>query len=236
MDTLCLDLRHQIGFDANGGYAERVVVPARNLVQVPSALTDAEAAILPDAVATAVHAVVDRAQIKVGDRVLVIGAGGVGIHVAQLSLLSGGYTVVADVDESKVALAKAMGADETLLISGLDNLPSSLKVNKVIEAAGALREFRWVGRVLQPGGTLVTVGYTMGESIALESVELIASEFEIRGCKASTLGNLVTAVELVANGKLRAVVDKQFSLAEANEALAKLASGQLSGRAVLVPE
>lgn len=233
--TLCYNLRNQIGFTCNGGYAEKVRVPARNLVRIADHVPDAQASIIPDAIGTAVHAVLDKAEVRPGDRVLVTGAGGVGLHIIQLVHLSGGYTVVADVDRSKLAMAEELGADEVHLISGLDALPESIKVNKVIEASGALRDCGHVTRVMEPAGRLVLVGYTVGESLSMGALNIVGNEFDVRGSRACNPANVVTAVELVERGRIRPVIDTVFPLQEANEVLSKLSAGELKARAVLVP-
>ncbi len=234
--TLCRDLRHQIGFDINGGYATKVRVPARNLVRISDRVPDREAAIIPDAIATAVHAVVDVAGVKPGDRVLVLGAGGVGIHVLQLVRLSGGYSAVVDIDEAKLALAREMGADEVHLVAGLDRLPASLRANTLIEASGALRDLGPVCSVLESGGTMVMVGYAVGETLTIGSLDIVASEFQVKGSRAAYPANLATAVDLVERGAVRPVVEAVFPLGAANEVLSKLSAGELKGRAVLVPD
>jgi alcohol dehydrogenase len=233
--TLCYNLRNQIGFTCHGGYAEKVRVPASNLVRISDRISDAEASIIPDAVGTAVHAVLDKAEVQAGDRVLVTGAGGVGLHIIQLVHLSGAYTVVADIDRSKLAMAEESGADEVHLISGLDAIPSSIRVNKVIEATGQLRDCGHVTRALEPGGRLVIVGYTVGESLAIGALDLVSSEFDVRGSRASNPSNVVTAVHLVEQGMVHPVIDTIFPLADANVALSKLSAGELKARAVLVP-
>jgi len=233
--TRCLNIQYQIGFNRNGGYAEKVKVPARNLVRIAPHVPDAEAAVIPDAVATAVHAVVDRARVGVGDKVLVIGAGGVGLHAAQMAMICGAHTTVVDVDEEKVATARGLGVDDAHRVGGLDRLPPSLRVNKVIEASGALRDFKPIGDILERGGTLVLVGYTMGESLTANIKDVITAEFEIKGSRAAVVKDLAMAVDLVERGKLRPVIDTTVPLTEANEALARLEAGEFKGRAVLVP-
>jgi D-arabinose 1-dehydrogenase-like Zn-dependent alcohol dehydrogenase len=233
--TLCYNLRNQIGFTCNGGYAQKVRVPAGNLVRISDRVPDSEAAIIPDAVGTAVHAVLDKAEVQPGDRVLVTGAGGVGLHIIQLVHLSGGFTVVADVDRSKLVMAEELGADEIHLITGLDALPGSIRVNKAIEASGALRDCGHITRVLEPAGRLVIVGYTVGEALKTGALDLVSNEFDVRGSRASNPCNVVTAVQLVEQGKIRPIIDCVFPLGEANEVLSKLSAGELKARAVLVP-
>lgn len=230
-EPLCINLKHTIGFTLNGGFAEKVKVPARNLVKISRDVPDQEAAIIPDAVATAVHAVVDRAEVKVGERVLVIGAGGVGIHVLQVAHLCGAYTVVVDVDEHKLALARQLGADETHVVN--DKMVIGTRVNKIVETSGALPDNEELSEALEKGGTIVVVGYKVGKLMALGIMELVSEEYVIKGSRASSFTNLTVAVDLVEKGLIKPVVGAMYSFSEINDVLAQLEAGEISGRAVL---
>ncbi|HUF82702.1 MAG TPA: alcohol dehydrogenase catalytic domain-containing protein, partial [Burkholderiales bacterium] len=114
-ETLCENFRGNVGSGCDGGYAEYVALPERNLVPIPDGVTDLEAAVASDAIATPYHACHVEAQISPGDDVLVTGAGGgVGIHMVQMARLCGGRVIAAEVSEEKLELAKTMGADELI--------------------------------------------------------------------------------------------------------------------------
>src|SRR2546430_4442915 len=114
-ETLCQDFRGYLGMAADGGYAEFVSVPALNLCKIPEGVSDLEAAVATDALATPLHACREEARIGPGDRVLVVGAGGgVGIHAVQVAKLCGGQVLGADVADDKLEMVKAVGADAVI--------------------------------------------------------------------------------------------------------------------------
>ena len=114
-ETLCLNPGGNIGAATDGGYAEYVVLPARNVVPIPDGVTYVDAAVASDAIATPYHACHKEARLAPGDSVLVIGAGGgVGVHMVQMARLCGARVLAADIGDDKLTLAKSMGADEVI--------------------------------------------------------------------------------------------------------------------------
>jgi propanol-preferring alcohol dehydrogenase len=114
-ETLCLHPRGNVGAACDGGYAEYVKLPARNVVPIPEGVSEVDAAVASDAIATPYHACRKEARIGPGDDVLIIGAGGgIGIHMVQMARLCGGRVLAADLGESKLALARQAGADVSL--------------------------------------------------------------------------------------------------------------------------
>jgi D-arabinose 1-dehydrogenase-like Zn-dependent alcohol dehydrogenase len=91
--NLCRELK-RIGFELDGTHAEYVVVPEANLVPLPAIIPFDQGSILADAVASMYHALVVRGRMKVGDRVVLLGIGGVSIHGIELARLSGAKVLV----------------------------------------------------------------------------------------------------------------------------------------------
>jgi len=229
--ALCPSPKACIGFTCNGGFAEKVKLPASNLVRISSKIPAKEACIIPDALATAVHAVVDRGNVSVGERVMIIGAGGVGLHALQVARICGAYTIVADIDEKKLELARQYGADETQL-SYKEKMPP-IKVDKIIEVSGALAENMWLVDTLENGGTLVTVGYRVDAAMKLSVLNLVSCEWIIKGSRACGYANVAAAVDMVERGLVRPVVSATYPFIQVNEVLAQLKAGKIDGRAVL---
>ena len=108
-EPLCERLAGFVGVHRDGGYAPRVVLPARNAIPIADSLDAVSATVVPDAVATSVH-VAQRARIGAGDRVGVIGAaGGVGIHMVQVAKHHGAEVVGFDL-RAKVNEIERLGA------------------------------------------------------------------------------------------------------------------------------
>src|SRR5438876_6709310 len=114
-EDLCANFRGFVGVHIDGGFAEYVRLPARNLVHIPPELDYTEAAIVADAVSTPLHALRERVQLRPPETVMVIGAGGgVGIHAVQMAKVLGARVIGVDVSDEKLALVRSMGADEVI--------------------------------------------------------------------------------------------------------------------------
>ena len=111
-ETLCLASPGNVGMACDGAYAEYMALPARNVVAIPQSVSDVDAAIAADAIATPYHACREEARVGPGDLVLIVGAGGgVGVHAVQMAKLAGGWVLAADITDDKLAAAKDSGAD-----------------------------------------------------------------------------------------------------------------------------
>lgn len=237
-ETICPNLVGQLGFHLDGGFADYLKVPAENCLKLPPAVPFAEAAILGDAVATAYHAL-QRAEVKPGQIVLVMGVGGVGLHVVQMSKVAGAFVLAVDVEKVKLDLARQLGADWTLCYRERDYL---FQVREVVAQEMISAVFETVGlpetlaanfRLLGRGGKLIVIGYKPGYTFPLDPLDCLNREIEIRGSRASTKEELRAVIRLVAAGKIRPVVTQEFALTEVNEALQELKAGKIIGRAVI---
>jgi L-iditol 2-dehydrogenase len=157
--------RRSIGTHVDGGFAPRLVLPARNLHRVPDALPD-EAAALSEPLACVCNSLLDPSRVQVGDDVLVIGPGAIGLIAAQVARACGGRVTVrgAEHDRARLSLAASLGFDTS--VAGVD--PPAADV--VIECSGAgpgiahaLQAARRRGRIVQMGlrGADVTIPYDL---------------------------------------------------------------------------
>ncbi|HEU4701417.1 MAG TPA: alcohol dehydrogenase catalytic domain-containing protein, partial [Conexibacter sp.] len=105
----------RMGVDVDGAFAEYVVRPAHTLVRPPEPIDPVALAVLTDAVATPYHAL-RLAQVRGGERVLVLGVGGIGGNAVQLARELGATVIAATRSASKLALAERLGADATLAL------------------------------------------------------------------------------------------------------------------------
>src|SRR5256886_16888315 len=99
----------------DGGYAEYLALPALNLCPIPEGVSDLDAAVATDALATPLHACREEGRIGPGDLVLVVGGGGgVGIHAIQTARLCGGWGLGADVTDAKLGALDGLDAHAVL--------------------------------------------------------------------------------------------------------------------------
>ena len=237
-DTLCERVR-QHGFNVDGGYAEYMVTPADNLCRVPDHVPLDQACILADAVATSYHAVTKRAAIRPGVTVALIGTGGVGLHALQLAKLAGGWTIAVDINEDRLALARKLGADATVdaregtFHEEVRRHTGGEGVDVVLEFVASSDTLESSLRSLKVGGRLVFVGYVPGVPMTLMPHEVVRNELEVVGSRANTTQELKETMDLVAQGRVRPIVDRHFPLEDVEEALHLLSLGKFLGRAVV---
>jgi L-iditol 2-dehydrogenase len=208
--NLC-DNRQVIGvscaeFRRAGAFAEYVVVPQRIVYRLPDAMSFSEAAML-EAVSVALHAV-RVSDVRGGETVLVIGAGMIGLLTLQAVLAAGASRVlIADVDQSRLELAKRVGAQETLLVSG-DGLVSEVLrrtggrgVDLVLEAVGRNATIAASIDSVRKGGTVTLVG-NISPEVTLPLQKVVSRQLRLQGSCASS-GEYPQAIELVTSGKIQ---------------------------------
>ena len=238
-ENLCDALRAEYGFVSDGGFAEYVTVPARNLVRLPDDIADEAAAPIGCSVTTAVHAAA-LARLAVGDVVLVYGVGAVAFGLIQLAALSGAEVIAVSRTPAKLERARALGAAHVL--NARDGRVAE-RVRELTRGHGADVVFELVARkdtmaastaALAKRGRLVFIGYSE-DSYTVHPIQLVITEASVTGSVGNTLGELMRAVDLVARGKVATVVDRTLPLERFQDGLDALARGELIGRAVLRP-
>jgi Zn-dependent alcohol dehydrogenase len=217
-------------------FAERCVVPAASAVPIPAELALWEAALLGCGVVTAVGAVRNAARVAVGERVCVIGCGGVGLQIVAAARLAGAARIIAvepGADKRERALARgathAVDPRENAVLAVLAVAPGG--VDHAFEAVGRPETIRLAWDVLRPGATAVVVGIApAGVDVALPALELLSE----KGIKGSYYGSsnpplaLAMVAELVAGGRLPAgdVVSHVTDLDGIEEAFGRLRRGE----------
>ena len=212
-----------------GALAERVRVPARNLVDKPAGLSFAEAACLPTAYLTAYRMIASRSGTKAGDTILVQGAaGGVSTALIVLGKALGRQVWVTSRDEAKREWALGLGADAAFE-SGA-RLPG--KVDAVMETVG---QATWDHslRSLRPGGVVVISGATSGPNPPADLNRVFFLQLSIVGSTMGTIGEFRELIDLMVSTGLRPVIDRVLPLAQAAEAFAVLHDGDVRGKLVL---
>ncbi len=189
-----------------GAFAEYVLVPQRIVHRLPASLPFSEAAML-EAVAVAVHAV-SLSRISPGDQALVLGAGMIGLLTVQALRAAGCSTVyVADVDASRLKLAKEIGATETLHATGDDLVSAILSrtngagVDLAVEAVGIDATVRGALNSVRKGGTVTLVGNITPE-VTLPLQKTVTRQIRLQGSCASA-GEYPKAIELLTGGAIK---------------------------------
>ena len=213
----------------NGTFAEKVVVPRRNLVPKPTGLSFAEAACLPTAYLTAYRMLFTQSDLKQGDSVLVQGAGG-GLATAAITLASAaGFRVYATSrDEGKRQKALELGAHE-VFESGA-RLP--VKVDAVIESVGAATWSHSL-RSMRPGGTLVICGATSGDAPPAELTRIFFQQMRVHGSTMGTLEELKRLVQFMDVTGVRPLIDREIPMEDAAAGFAAVVEGSVFGKVVL---
>ncbi len=220
-----------------GGYAEYLVVPAHQLLAVPASVEFSDAAVLCDAGLTAFHTV-ERAQLKAGQTVLIIGVGGVGSFAVQFAALKGARVIAADRSEPKAEHARRLGAHVAFDASSCDlrdlvqDETNGNGLDCVLDIVGTTATLSVAVDCLKPGGRLVVVGYTP-DAFSVAGKRLAQNELEIIGSRGGSRADLAAAIQLMASGNLRSIVTDSRPLEQVNEAHQQLRSGNVLGRLVL---
>jgi len=212
-----------------GTFADRVVVPLRNVVAKPAALSFEEAACLPTAWLTAYRMLFGQGQLKAGDTVLVQGAGG-GVATALITLArAGGLRVLATSrDEAKRARALEIGAHE--VFEPGQRLPR--KVDAVMETVGRATWAHSV-RSLRPGGKIVVCGTTSGANLddALLT-NIFFLQLQVIGSTMGTRDELAALVNMLDATGARPLIDHTIPMERAREGFAAMAAGDVFGKIV----
>lgn len=238
-----------IAFTIYGGFSEAVCVDHRAIVPMPKDLDFVTAAGLVLAHGTTIHALVDRADLKQGETLLVLGAaGGVGLAAVQIGKALGAKVIAAASSEDKLATCREHGADETINYSTEDlkervkELTGGNGADVVYDPVGgdlseqALRATAWEGRFL-------VIGFPAGipaiplNLVLLKGCQLMGvfwGQFAARDPKRNS-DNIARLLRWVADGTFKPLVSETFKLEEANEALATLRDRKAQGKLVLVP-
>lgn len=235
--NLCLAPRGVLAFGADGAFAEHLVVPAHCLVRLPESLSFEQAAPLCCAGTTAVHSLTE-AAVEVGDVVVVMGAGGVGLAVVQEARRRGAVVVAVSRDAGRRVAATAAGAARAVPYEGLDAAVADLSggqgADVVVELAGVTATLELSVSVLGKRGRLVLVGYS-ADSLVVSPLSMVVAEQRVIASVGNTLPELVDTIALAAAGHLLPPVAQTMPLAEVNTALDRLRAGDVPGRLVLLP-
>jgi propanol-preferring alcohol dehydrogenase len=234
-ETLCESQRNT-GYSVNGAYAEYLVAPAAYASPLPEGLEFAQASPVLCAGVTTYKGLKETGA-RPGEWVAVSGIGGLGHLAVQYAKAMGLRVAAVDIAEEKLELARGLGAEVTVdaragdpaaRIQGLIGGAHGVLITAVSRTA-----FRQGVGMLRRGGVCVLVGLPPGE-FPLPIFDVVLKRLTIRGSIVGTRKDLKEALQFAAEGKVRSVVET-VPLEAVNEVFARLRSGGIRGRVVLVP-
>ena len=241
--------QHVACLSGTGGFATHTIAPAALCMPLPAGFPFVDAAAFNMIYATSHHALIDRAQLKPGETVLVLGAaGGVGTAAIQIAKVAGARVIAAASTDDKCALCKSIGADETINYA-TDNLRERIKEltggkgpDVIYDPVGgdmtelAFRSIAWRGRHL-------VVGFASGPTPSLPLNLPLLKGASVVGvfwggyAKAEPKANAAMMAELAswyAQGKIKPVIDSTMPMAELKAAYAHMGSRGVKGKLVMV--
>lgn len=230
--------RVRIGFERDGSHEEYCVVPEETLFPIRSDIPLDEACIIPDAVSCMYHAIKDQGQVKKGDKILIYGAGALGIQGVQAAKYLGAEVYVSGRTQAKLDVSKEFGADVTINTKQQDlhekimRLTEGLGCDVIFDLVGLTDSIDKLFRMLKPSGKLVEIGYT-DMNFTVNYQETVVKEKEIIGVRGCTRENLIECIKLVEQGVLKPYIYKKYPLEKINEALEGLEKFQSVGRSVI---
>ncbi len=229
-----------LGEHRDGGYAEYVTVPRRNILPIPPGLSYVEAAAIPLGFLTAWHMLTARAELKAHEDILLHAAGSgvtsAGIQIARL--LGARRILVTAGSEAKLARARELGATHGILYNQGDFVRAAREatqgegVDVVFDHVGG-ETFERSLKLLKRGGRIVLCGATSGPEAKINLRALFFKQLSVLGSTMGSLAELMNLLPYFESGALRPVVDRTFPLAEAPAAQEFLAQRGAFGKLVL---
>lgn len=237
-DNRCREFTN-LGYRVDGGCAQFVKCPEVNCLPYPENLSWTEAAAVPLVFLTAWHMLVNRAELRPGEDVLVLAAGsGVGIAAIQIAKFFGARVIATAGSEEKLKKASLLGADELINHSTMEidkelrRITGNRGVDVVVEHVGTATWDQSV-RSLALAGRLVTCGATTGYDAKIDLRFLFSRQLSLLGSYMGTKSELRTVMKLVEQGRLKPVVDRVFPLQECAAAHGYLEESKQFGKVVL---
>src|SRR5512142_2589533 len=216
-DNMCRNW-HLLGETVRGTYCEYIVLPERQLYKLPPDFDLRGAAAAALVYQTAWHSLITRGQLRPGETVLVVGAGG-GVNSAsvQIAKFAGASVISVAASATKAKLAQSLGADTTIDRSKDEDWSKAafLATGKrgadvVVDNVGST--FMSSLRALRKGGRLLTVGNTGGPVVEIDNRYMFSKHVSIIGSTMSTLSEFRTVMDLIVAAKLKPVLDRRYPL------------------------
>ncbi|MEP0232345.1 MAG: alcohol dehydrogenase AdhP [Parasphingorhabdus sp.] len=231
-ETLCPD-QQNTGYSVNGGFAEYVLADPEYVGHLPDGLAFAPAAPILCAGVT-VYKGLKETDTKPGDTIVIVGVGGLGHLAVQYAKAMGRHVVAVDISDSKLALAKKLGADAVINAANTDpvkELQSGGGAEGVLVTAVSNTSFSQGVGMLGRGGTMSLVGLPPGD-FPLPIFDTVLMRKTIRGSIVGTRNDLMESLQFAAEGKVASHYTED-SLDNINAIFDKMRIGGIDGRVVM---
>jgi propanol-preferring alcohol dehydrogenase len=244
LEPLCENTGGQVGLDCDGAYAEFVKLPAQNFIKLPDGLDwkkhPAEIGVVTDALATP-YKVLRRAEVRPGETLAVIGAGGgLGIHQVMMAKWARTRVIAVDTKPEKFDACRKAGADEVIDASAggiaerLMELTKGRGVDVVVDYVSVTATLEAGAKALARRGRLVTLGGGgAGKTFSVSAADLLNKEQAILGSRYVTRSEVLESLDLVARGEVFPLVSVVKPIEEAEAVHALVERGEITGRAAL---
>ena len=241
--------QHVACLSGTGGFGTHTLAPAALCMPLPVGFPFIDAAAFIMIYATSYHALVDRAQLKAGETVLILGAaGGVGTSAIQIAKAMGAKVIAAASTDEKCALCKSIGADATINYTS-ENLREAVKAltdgkgpDVIYDPVGgdfaepAFRSIAWRGRYLVVGfasGPIPALPFNLALLKGASIVGIFWGDFAKREPKANT-AMMMELAQWYGQGKIKPVIDRTMPMADLKAAFAHMGSRAVKGKLVMV--
>lgn len=238
--NLCRSLK-RIGFERDGSHQEYCVIPEANAFPVAKHVPFDQITGLPDAVGCMYNAIKNRAAVRPGDRVLILGTGGLGMNAIQLAKIFGAEVYATSRQDDKLAVAKEMGADAVINTAKEDlhqrivELTGGEMCDAVIDNIGIKTSINDGLKLVGAGGKVIVCGY-QDPSFEADYQDIMKFEKEVLGLRGMTRLDMAEVIRLVESGKVTPFVYQTIPFTEINRGYEMLRSGEAKGRVVLTME
>lgn len=235
--NLCTGLK-RIGFESNGSHQEYCAIPAVNAFPVADWVTYTQMTALPDAVGCMYNAIKNRAKLEMGQTLLIMGTGGLGMNAIQIAKCFGATVFATSRKDEKLDIATKMGADAVIntaredLASAIHRLTNGEGCDVVIDNIGIEHTIDQAVKLVRPGGKVIVSGYA-AENFTVNYQEVMRYEKEILGLRGMTRRDLLDVIKLVEQKKIVPYVYKTIPFEQINYGLSLLRNNATNGRVVL---
>lgn len=237
MTNLCKSLI-RIGFEKDGSHAEYCVVPVENVFKVNKDIPFEQVAILTDAVGCMYNAIRNKANVKPGDHVLILGTGGLGMNAIQIAKVFGAQVYATSRQEDKIQLSMEMGADAAINTRNQDLYDEIVKITNgemcdvVIDNIGIKTSINDAINLIRPGGKVIISGYN-DPCFEANYQNMMKYEKEIIGMRGLRRIDIIEVIKLVEQKKIVPYVYKTVEFEKINDALDEMREGKAKGRVVI---